>query len=87
MPEQLSREAFRLKVGEVGQPFTSKFGVHLIMATDRKPGDLSLEDIREDVLTRMSQEMREKLAAEMRKDAKIEWKTDRPAGPAKSSND
>jgi foldase protein PrsA len=79
MPEQLSREAFRLKVGEVGQPFTSKFGVHLIMATERKPGDLSLEDVRDDVLVRMSQEMWKKTAAEMRKEAKVEWKVEKPA--------
>jgi len=79
MPEHLSREAFRLKVGEVGQPFTDRFGVHLIMAIDRKPGDLSLEDVRDDVLTRMSQEMLKKTAADMRKEAKIEWKTERAA--------
>ena len=76
-PEQFSREAFRLKVGEISQPFRSKFGVHLCEVTGRKPGDLSLEDVREDVLARMSQEMWKQTVADMRKTAKIEWKVEK----------
>jgi peptidyl-prolyl cis-trans isomerase C len=78
-PEQFSREAFRLKVGEISQPFRSKFGVHLCLVTGRKPGDLSLEDLREEVLARMSQEMWKQTVADMRKTAKIEWKAEKQA--------
>ncbi len=77
MPRQFSREAFRLKVGEISQPFRSKFGVHLCVVTGRTPGDLSLEDVRDEVLTRLSQEMWKQTVADMRKTAKIEWKVER----------
>jgi peptidyl-prolyl cis-trans isomerase C len=78
MPLQLTREVFRLKVGEVSQPFRTSWGVHLCLATDRKPGDLSLEDVRDEVLARMSQELWNEQIAELRKSAKIEWKVDTP---------
>jgi peptidyl-prolyl cis-trans isomerase C len=84
MPEQFSREAFRLKVGEMSQPFRSKFGVHLCVVTGRKPGDLSLEDVRDEVLARLSQEMWKQTVADMRKTAKIEWKVERTASAVKS---
>jgi len=83
-PEQFSREAFRLKVGEMSQPFRSKFGVHLCVVTGRKPGDLSLEDVRDEVLARMSQEMWKQTVADMRKTAKIEWKVEKQASAVKS---
>lgn len=79
MPEQFSREAFRLKVGEMSQPFRSKFGVHLCVVTGRKPGDLSLEDVRDEVLARLSQEMWKQTVADMRKTAKIDWKVEKQA--------
>lgn len=79
MPEQFSREAFRLKVGEMSQPFRSKFGVHLCIVTGRTPGDLSLEDVRDEVLARMSQEMWKQTVADMRKTAKIDWKVEKQA--------
>jgi peptidyl-prolyl cis-trans isomerase C len=84
MPEQFSREAFRLKVGEMSQPFRSKFGVHLCVVTGRKPGDLSLEDVRDEVLARLSQEMWKLTVADMRKTAKIEWKVDKQASATKA---
>ncbi len=78
MPQQFSREAFRLKAGEISQPFRSRFGVHLCQVTDRKPGDLSLEDVRDEVLARMRDEMWKEMAAELRSTAKIEWKIEKP---------
>jgi parvulin-like peptidyl-prolyl isomerase len=75
MPSSFSQEAFRLQIGEVGQPFRSTFGVHLCLVTERKPGSLSLEDVREEeVLPRMSQELWKQTVAEMRKTAKVDWK-------------
>ena len=75
MPADFSRIAFGLKVGEVSEPFRSRFGVHLCVVTERQPGELSLEDVRDEVLAKMSQELWEKTVAVLRAAAKIEWKT------------
>jgi parvulin-like peptidyl-prolyl isomerase len=78
MPLQLTREVFRLKVGDISPPFHTTWGVHLVLATDRKPGELSLEDVRDEVLARMSQELWNEQVAELRKTAKIDWKVEPP---------
>ncbi|HLJ11987.1 MAG TPA: peptidylprolyl isomerase [Planctomycetaceae bacterium] len=78
MPERFSREAFRLAEGEISEPFRTHYGVELCEATGRKPGDLSLEDVREDVLARLSQEMWKETVAKLRETAKIEWKIEKP---------
>lgn len=74
MPSGFSREAFQLEVGEISAPFRSTFGVHLCQVTDRKPGELSLEDVRDEVVGKMSQELWKKTVADLRNSAKIEWK-------------
>ena len=66
MPRQFSQEAFRLKVGEISRPFRDRFGVHLCVVTEREPGDLSLEDVRDDVLARMRDELWKDMAADLR---------------------
>lgn len=75
MPEDFSREAFALKTGEMSQPFRSPFGIHLLLATERRPGDLSLEDVRDEVLADLSRDLWTQTASDLRKSAKIEWKT------------
>jgi peptidyl-prolyl cis-trans isomerase C len=77
-PKQFSQEAFRLRVGEVSQPFSDRYGVHLCVVTEREPGDLSLEDVRDDVLARMRDELWKEMAADLRAKAKIEWKAEQP---------
>ncbi|MBS0260976.1 MAG: peptidylprolyl isomerase [Planctomycetes bacterium] len=79
MPAKFSREAFKLEVGEISEPFQSPYGMELCLVTDRHPGDLSLEDVRDIVLTDLSQEIWKQTLAEMRKTAKIEWKVERQA--------
>ena len=74
MPEDFSRAAFALKPGEIGQPFRSRFGVHLITVTDRKPGDLVLEDVRAVVLSQLSEELWRQTVSELRTAGKIERK-------------
>lgn len=73
MPVAFCDVAFRLKEGEISQPFRSPFGVHLCVVTGRKPGELSLEDARPAVLRVLSQEIRQQRIAELRAKAKIEW--------------
>jgi peptidyl-prolyl cis-trans isomerase C len=74
MPEEFSRAAFALKPGEIGQPFRSRFGVHLVTVTERKPGDLVLEDVRYTVLSQLSEELWQQTVAELRAAGKIERK-------------
>src|SRR6185436_2702944 len=76
---QFSRQAFALEVGEISQPFRTPYGMELCLVTERTPGDLSLEDVRDDVVARLSQEMWKQTIADLRKDAKIEWKIERQA--------
>jgi parvulin-like peptidyl-prolyl isomerase len=74
MPEEFSRAAFALKPGEIGLPFRSRFGVHLVTATECKPGDLVLEDVRSAVLSQLSEELWRTTVAELRAEGKIERK-------------
>jgi len=76
MPAEVCRVVFPLKVGETSQPFRTPFGVHVYTVTDRRPGNLSLEDVRSLVIRRLSQELWDQLVGQARTKAKIEW----PAG-------
>ena len=80
MPEAFSKVAFSLKIGEMSQPFRTRFGMDLCLVTDRKPGELSLEDVRGEVVNRLSQQLWMKTVAEQRATAKIDWKT-KPQAP------
>lgn len=72
MPEAFCRVAFRLKKGEISEPFQSPFGVHICTVVGRTPGQAALEDVREIILTQMSQDLWKKTAAELRAKSKIE---------------
>lgn len=72
MHPAFSNALFALKPGEISEPVRTPFGLHLITITDTKPGQLSLEDVRREVLTRMGQDIRAKLVAAERKKATIE---------------
>ena len=78
MPVSFSKVAFPLKVGEVSQPFRTPFGVHLLTVTERKPGQLSLEDVRPKVLDQIADQIRRELLQKERPKAKIEWKVNIP---------
>jgi parvulin-like peptidyl-prolyl isomerase len=75
MPVSFTARVFPLQVGEISEPFQTSFGMHLATVTDRRPGDLSLEDVRPDVLRSISSELWRQTAADLRAKAKI----DRPA--------
>lgn len=77
LPAEITAVAFALKAGEISRPFRTRFGVHLVTVTDRKPGDLSLEDVRGEVLAQMSHELWRKQAGEERTGARIEWRAPR----------
>lgn len=72
MPEAFTRPIFELKVGEVSRPFVTPFGVHLVQVTEEKPGQLSLEDARPQVLEQLSEELWNQTVRDLRSKAKIE---------------
>lgn len=72
MPRAFTKVAFALKAGEMSEPFVSRFGAHLCLVTDRKPGELSLEDVRPKVMEAISNELQAKKLQELRAKAKIE---------------
>ena len=74
MPDAITQEAFSLKKGELSKPFATPFGVHLLKVTERKPGTLSLEDARRDVLKQLSGELWIETVEQQRRRVKIEWK-------------
>jgi peptidyl-prolyl cis-trans isomerase C len=49
MPPQFAAVAFALMPEELSEVFRSGLGVHLVQVTERKPGEYSLEDVREQV--------------------------------------
>ncbi len=73
MPQSFSMAAFPLAVGEISQTFRSPFGVHLVTVTDRRAGQLSLEDVRAKVLGQMADELWDQRVRMGRAKAKIEW--------------
>lgn len=72
MPEEFSRVAFSLQDGEISDPFVTPFGVHLVQVTDRKPGNLSLEDARPKVVGRLSEKLWNETVRDQRAQADIE---------------
>lgn len=73
MLAQFSQAAFPLKTGEVSEPFRTRYGYHLVTVTERRPGQLSLEDVRVLIYNKLAQQAWNELVAEQRKQAKIEW--------------
>ncbi|GAB4159133.1 MAG: peptidylprolyl isomerase [Planctomycetaceae bacterium] len=73
IPVSISRVAFSLKNKEISKPFLTSFGAHLIQVTDRRPGQLSLEDARPELFKKLSQERWNATLSRLRKTAKIEW--------------
>lgn len=56
LPPQLTTVVLRLQPGEMAGPIRTAFGWHLVQVTERKPGQLSLEDARPVILERLSEQ-------------------------------
>jgi peptidyl-prolyl cis-trans isomerase C len=74
MPADFSRAAFGLRPGEISQPFRTRFGLHLCTVTDRKPGELSFEDARPEILQRLSDDRWQQVVRDQRKRRKSSGK-------------
>ncbi|MCA9039320.1 MAG: peptidylprolyl isomerase [Planctomycetaceae bacterium] len=75
MPISITGPAFELKQGELSVPFLSPFGAHLIQVVEIQSGDLSLEDVRNEVWNEMSEMVWNNIVSSRRKSANIEWLT------------
>ena len=62
MVESFSRAAFALEVGQVSEPVTTRFGVHLIRCDEIKPGSKRLEDVHRELEQALARELLDKLA-------------------------
>jgi parvulin-like peptidyl-prolyl isomerase len=73
MDEAFARAAFDLEQGGLSQPLVTSFGVHLIQCVDIRPGEKAWSDCREELRLAVSRQLFERLAAEERRTAKIEY--------------
>jgi peptidyl-prolyl cis-trans isomerase SurA len=72
IPKEIADIAFDLPVGKVSDPFISRFGAHLLLVTAEEPGDLSLEDVRDEVLAEIGRTLWAGQLQQERAAAKIE---------------
>lgn len=49
MPDDYSRAAFALEVGQISPPLVTSYGVHLLTATEIKPGTKTWQDVRSEL--------------------------------------
>lgn len=71
MPLSLAQVAFRLKTGEVSEPFETPFGIHILTVNEIIPGDLSLEDARGEIFEELSEKLQSGLISQLREKATI----------------
>ncbi|MDB4637574.1 peptidylprolyl isomerase [Planctomycetaceae bacterium] len=71
--ELYSKKLFPLKTGELTEPFQTKFGMHLMTVTDKRPGTFMFVDVRSIVLDRLRIKLWNSLVDEKRKSAKIQY--------------
>ena len=73
LPAPVAQAAFALKVNDFSEPIVSTFGVHLIQVIERHPGDLSVEDVRPQIVERLADQLWQATIARERTTAKIEY--------------
>lgn len=70
-PDVFGDVAIKLKDGEISEPTVSPFGVHLIQITERQPGQLTLEDVRTEVIGFLAKELWDNSIAAERMKSKV----------------
>ncbi len=73
MPEKFSKTAFDLKRGEVSQPVTTTFGVHLVMCVDVQPGQKTWQDVRQELEADLVRYLFDSVANQQRPNAVIKF--------------
>jgi parvulin-like peptidyl-prolyl isomerase len=78
MVEGFSQAAFALEVGQVSQPVTTAFGVHLIRVDAIKPGNKTLAEVRDRIEEALERELLERLARHERKRTPVRFTGEGP---------
>jgi peptidyl-prolyl cis-trans isomerase C len=73
MAPQFSQTAFTLKPGDISQPVSSPFGIHLLKVTDIKPGTKTWQDVREPLQKTLSNYLFSAVAKEQFDKATIDY--------------
>ena len=73
MPTEIAEQVFKTDVKQIGRPFRSKFGVHLIYVEKEIPGQLSLEDARPEILSHLIETKWHQTVKRLRKSARISY--------------
>jgi len=73
MVEAFSRAAFALEVGQVSQPVTTQFGVHLIRCDAVKPGKRAWTEVREPLEKALARELLDRLARNQQQYTPVEF--------------
>ena len=81
IPGEIADVAFDLPVGQVSEPFVSRFGAHLLLVTEEEPGQLSLEDVRDELLADLGRTLWSQQLVELKAAAKITRENAPPAEP------
>lgn len=79
MPQEFTRPVFQLQLNELSQPFRTRFGLHLVQVTGIRPGQLSLEDARSEILQQLGRVLWDETLAAERKTAEIRRTQSTPA--------
>lgn len=80
MPEGFTEVLFNLKEGEISEPFRTRVGIHMCLMKGLIPGELVLEDVRDEVYAAACKALWRRVADDRRAAARIEYvsETDRP---------
>jgi peptidyl-prolyl cis-trans isomerase C len=74
MVPQFEEAAFKLKRGEVGEPFQTQFGWHLVRVDERRRRPApAFESVKDRVLAAMIHQKAQQIAADLRRKAEIEY--------------
>lgn len=73
MVEPFSKAAFAQQPYQLSEPVVTRFGCHLIMTLEKKPGrEVKLDDVKDEVKEYYAEKLREHLTNHLRKTAKIQ---------------
>jgi parvulin-like peptidyl-prolyl isomerase len=73
MPTSFTNAAFKLSAGEISEPITTKFGIHLIRCLEVKPGNFGWRDRLDEVKKSATRELFDAIVAKHRPKVKIEY--------------
>jgi peptidyl-prolyl cis-trans isomerase C len=74
MVPQFEEAAFKLKAGEVGEPFETQFGWHIVKVDERRQRTApAFEDVKDRVRASMMHQKAQQIASELRGKAQIEY--------------